>query len=186
MLRGGSSDCTCAACCMCCVSQWTAEDRRAKEESERRQKAQAEAKAKEKRLQKEEAARQRKEEARRQEEEARLQAVHTGPVIVEGQKAGEPGAKCMGVFELMEPPLLMNGRAVYQKAGGSMYFYFGSDTKWHISAERAMRAGKAKGGYMCSAAAQPNALTPEQVKGSWTVLSSGASGCGRRTCMCGR
>jgi hypothetical protein len=86
----------------------------------------------------------------------------------------------MGLFDLMEPPLTVNGRAVYQKAVGrgiragdrGVYFYFGSDTKWHISRyEHEMRAGRGGGGVR-SAAAEPTALRPDQVKaGGWAALS---------------
>jgi hypothetical protein len=76
----------------------------------------------------------------------------------------------MGGFELMEPPLAVNGRPVYRAAGGKgLYFYFASVSHWCVSPDEAdMRAGKATGA-LGSAAAEPDALTPDQVKSGWIV-----------------
>ena len=108
--------------------------------------------------------------ARRQEEEAMQHAVHTGPLLLEGQPAGQPCAEDTGGFELMEPALAVNGRPVYRAANGKeFYFYLGSDSKWNVNDEADMRAGKAYGNVF-SEAEEPDALTPDQVQGGWKVL----------------
>jgi hypothetical protein len=76
----------------------------------------------------------------------------------------------MGKFEPMEPPLAVNGRPVYQAAGGvDRYFFLASDSQWWLGNEASMRAGKAWG-WVQSAAAEPDALTPDPVKGGWQVF----------------
>jgi hypothetical protein len=99
------------------------------------------------------------------------EARRAGAVMLEGQPAGRPRAEWMGGFELMEPLLAVNGRPVYRAANGAdRYFYFWSDSTWTVSNEEDMRGGReGEGADVYSTAAEPDALTPDQVKGSWTV-----------------
>jgi hypothetical protein len=122
--------------------------------------------------------------ARQQEEEARGQALCAGDVVFHGLRKGEPQTEAMGVFELMEPLLLVNGRAVWWVAGGASgaggsarYLYFASNSKWYIGVkEEHMRAGKASASALvASAAVEPDAVTPDQVKGGWTVAAASAA-----------
>jgi hypothetical protein len=71
----------------------------------------------------------------------------------------------MGVYELMEGKEV-NGRGVWQMAGGQQYFmYYGSNKQWLISAREAMEAGKAAGWMYVDS----TALTPDQVTETWKV-----------------
>jgi hypothetical protein len=69
----------------------------------------------------------------------------------------------MGMYELMEGKEV-NGRGVWQMAGGVEYFmYYAS--QWFISHREDMEAGKGTG-WMSVASA---ALTPDQVTETWQV-----------------
>ena len=71
----------------------------------------------------------------------------------------------MGVYELVEGKEV-NGRGVWQMAGGQEYFmYYSSDKEWYISHREAMEAGE-NAGWMGVAS---TALTPDQVTETWKV-----------------
>jgi ubiquitin len=102
--------------------------------------------------------------------ESTLQLLVLGSdVLFEGLRPDEPGAAYMCGFTLLEPLKMVNRRAVWQAAGGWDWFaFFGSNGGWTIGNGANMRAGKATG-WLCSAAAEPDALTPDQVQGGWQV-----------------
>jgi hypothetical protein len=100
---------------------------------------------------------------------ARQQAVSTGDIVFEGQQPGEAGDEYMHGFELAAPLKMVNGRAVWQALGHMHLCVFLADNGvWYIGdlAKTPMCAGKA-GGWVRSIAAEPDALTPDQVKGGW-------------------
>jgi hypothetical protein len=148
---------------------------------------------------------------------ATQQAILTGAIIVEGQKAGEIQAKCMGVFglysggstvvakthmnshartrthEFMSNALRMRAQGGHEVATihdrgvwracprwgghrhcpeGDWYCYFASDGRWWINTYEHMCTRKASG-LICSVAAEPDALTPTQVKRGWSVYMGG-------------
>jgi hypothetical protein len=71
----------------------------------------------------------------------------------------------MGMYELMEGKEV-NGRGVWQMAGGVEFFmYYASNNKWCVSVRAGMEAGKASGWmYVASAA-----LTPDQITETWEL-----------------
>jgi hypothetical protein len=76
----------------------------------------------------------------------------------------------MGVYELVEGKEV-NGRGVWQMAGGQEHFmYYGSNKEWIISDRASMEAGKAAGWLHVASIA----LTPDQITETWRV-SDGAS-----------
>ena len=87
----------------------------------------------------------------------------------------------MGVFTLansvthdgrVEPVTMVNRRAVWRAVDGKDRFVFlASDDRWYVYSTARMRTG-APGGWVCSVAAEPDALTPDQVKGGWQVLDA--------------
>jgi hypothetical protein len=88
-----------------------------------------------------------------------------GDIRVEGQQQGDPQHDCMGVYELMEGKEV-NGRGVWQMAGGQEDFmYYSSNKKWYINARASMEAGK-DAGWMSVAS---SALTPNQITETWQV-----------------
>jgi hypothetical protein len=109
------------------------------------------------------------------EDAARQAAVDTGAIVIEGQEPGKPRSEYMGVYELMEPPLMVNGRAVYAAARGQTRFlYFASTAEWFVGATEAdMRAGKGWG--FLRTGGEPLALTPDMSVGEWLV-SNGKGG----------
>ena len=112
------------------------------------------------------------EQAQQEEAAAAAAAALVGELVFEGQPAGAPGANTMGVFGPMQPAKMVNRRAVWQAADGKdRYAYFADDGKWYINDGESMRAGKARG-WVCSAAAEPDALTPDQVKGGWQATDA--------------
>ena len=103
------------------------------------------------------------------EQQARQQASRVGDVVFEGQRAGEPGAECMGGFALTKPLKMVNRRAVWKAVDGKDQFvYVGSDGRWFINRRAGMAEGLAAG-WVSAAVAEPDALTPEQVEGGWQV-----------------
>ena len=71
----------------------------------------------------------------------------------------------MGMYELMEGKEV-NGRGVWQMAGGrDNFMYYGSTKTWFIYDRANMEAGKAAG-YMMVVS---SALTPDQVTETWKV-----------------
>ena len=114
--------------------------------------------------------------ARRQEAEALQQASALGGLVFEGPQPGEPGAGAFtGGFDLTEPLQVINRRAVWRAvAANDRYAFVGNDDKWYIGSGASMCAGKTAGS-VCSVAAEPGALTPDQVTGGWGV-SDGKGG----------
>ena len=95
----------------------------------------------------------------------RQAAEAVGGIVFEGPQPGEPGAEYTGGFELTEQTA--NGWPVWQAAGGlDRYAFVGSNSRLFIGNGKSMRAGKASG-WVRSAAAEPGALTPDQVQGGW-------------------
>jgi hypothetical protein len=82
----------------------------------------------------------------------------------------------MGTYAWMAiPRLMVNGRGVWRAVDGSdSYVYFGSNQKWLVSSEVSMRAGTSTA-VIATAGVEPDALTPDQVKGAWRVFT-GKSG----------
>jgi hypothetical protein len=115
-----------------------------------------------------EARREAAEAAQFEEEEARQLAVGTDAVVFEGQPMGEPHADTMGGFSLVRPLLMMNRRGVWCAAHRAevVRVWYGSSKKWLVGSEASMRAGKDVA-WMTTANAEPDALTPVQVKGGW-------------------
>jgi hypothetical protein len=108
------------------------------------------------------------ERAAREEAAARQAGEAAGDLVFEGLQPGEPGAGRMGVFELTDQTA--NGRPVWQAAGGKdEYAFVGSTGRWFIGDGENMRTGQAAGLVM-SVAAEPGALTPDQVQGGWQAL----------------
>jgi hypothetical protein len=71
----------------------------------------------------------------------------------------------MGVYELMEGKEV-NGRGVWQMAGGVEYFiYYSSSKEWYIGGRASMEAGEAAGVMSVDS----SALTPDQVTETWWV-----------------
>jgi hypothetical protein len=71
----------------------------------------------------------------------------------------------MGMYELMEGKEV-NGRGVWQMAGGVEYFmYYGSNKHWFIGNRARMEEGA--GGWMSVVS---TALTPDQVTETWQVV----------------
>jgi hypothetical protein len=86
--------------------------------------------------------------------------------MLKGQQQGDHQHNKMGMYELIEGKEV-NGRGVWQMAGGKEYFmYYNSIKEWMIGDSREyMEAGKADG-WMYVAT---TALTPDQVTGTWKV-----------------
>jgi hypothetical protein len=106
------------------------------------------------------------------EQAARQAADAVGDLVFEGLQPGEPGAQFTGVFELTGQTA--NGRSAWQVAGGKDQFaFFACDGKWWIYNREGMRAGK-DAGWVMSGAAEPGALTPDQVQGGWQVYDGTA------------
>jgi hypothetical protein len=77
----------------------------------------------------------------------------------------------MGVYKLMEGKEV-NGRGVWQMAGGQEYFmYYGSNKEWVIGNRECMEAGEAAGWMIVASAA----LTPDQVTETWKVTPAGGT-----------
>jgi hypothetical protein len=71
----------------------------------------------------------------------------------------------MGMYELVEGKEV-NGRGVWQMAGGQeVFMYYASTNQWGVSKREYMEAGKAAG-WMSVAS---TALTPDQVTETWRV-----------------
>jgi hypothetical protein len=71
---------------------------------------------------------------------------------------------------------MVGGRGVWQGEGGlnGDYLFFASSVnRWYVSDEEDMRAGKDTG-WVRTADAEPDALTPDQVKGAWQVADGKA------------
>jgi hypothetical protein len=69
------------------------------------------------------------------------------------------------MYELMEGKEV-NGRGVWQAAGGQEHFmYYDSNKQWMITGRGDMEAGKARGWMLVASAA----LTPDQVTETWRV-----------------
>jgi hypothetical protein len=105
-------------------------------------------------------------EARAKATEARAeeQAIRVGDVVFEGQQP-----RFMGRYELVKPLKMVNRRAVWQAVGRkNEYVFVGSDGSWWISDVESMSVGE-NSGWVASAVAEPDALTPNQVQGGWKV-----------------
>jgi hypothetical protein len=92
-------------------------------------------------------------------------------IRVEGQQKGwlfgmgDHHHNLMGVYELVEGKQV-NGRGVWQMAGGQECFiYYGSTKQWFIDNRARMEVGKG-GGWMKVAS---TALTPDQITETWKV-----------------
>jgi hypothetical protein len=85
-------------------------------------------------------------------------------ILLEGQQQGD--YRLMGVYELMEGKEV-NGRGVWQRAGGQEYFmYYDGNEQWFIcSGREAMEAGEAAGAMRVAS----TALTPDQATETWQV-----------------
>jgi len=89
-------------------------------------------------------------------------------IVLEGQQQGDHNAGLMGVYELMEGKEV-NGRGVWQMAGGEEYFMYYSDNKeWWVGGREDMGTGDTSytSGWMYVDSA---ALTPDQVTETWVV-----------------
>jgi hypothetical protein len=83
----------------------------------------------------------------------------------------------MGGFALTQPPELVNRRAVWQAAGrDDLYAFVRKEGKWWIGRGGSLHDRQSGGcriaaaglhGWVASAAAEPDALTPDQVKRGW-------------------
>jgi hypothetical protein len=72
-----------------------------------------------------------------------------------------------GEYELTEETV--NGRPVWQAVGGKdTYAFFASDSTWTVGDGENMRAGK-RSAVLYTASEEPNALTPDLVKGGWVA-----------------
>jgi hypothetical protein len=93
-----------------------------------------------------------------------------GDIRVEGQEQGDHQHDKMGVYELVEGKEV-NGRGVWQMAGGKEWFvYYGRNKEWWISDRENMEAGKADGWmYVAS-----TTLTPDQVTKTWKAYEGTA------------
>jgi DNA-binding beta-propeller fold protein YncE len=86
-------------------------------------------------------------------------------ILLEGQQQGDHQHGLMGVYELMEGKMV-NGRGVWQMAGGQEYFmYYASTKQWWISDREDMEAGEAEG-FMRVDSTAP---TPDQITETWKV-----------------
>jgi hypothetical protein len=76
----------------------------------------------------------------------------------------------MGVYELMEGKEV-NGRGVWQMAGGQKHFmYYGRNKEWWISKREDMEAGKASGWmHVASTALTPDQIIPLYAHETWRV-----------------
>jgi hypothetical protein len=94
-----------------------------------------------------------------------LPPLQCADILLEGQQQGDHMHDLMGVYELMEGKEV-NGRGVWQMAGGQEYFmYYGSSKQLFIGNRECMEAGKAVGVMNVASAA----LTPDQVTETWQV-----------------
>jgi hypothetical protein len=101
-----------------------------------------------------------------------VQAQQAKSILLEGQQHGDPQHDMMGVYQLVEGKEV-NGRGVWQMAGGQEYFmYYASSKEWFISDRADMEAGK-DAGWM---RAYSTALTPDQVTETWQAYADDASG----------
>jgi hypothetical protein len=76
----------------------------------------------------------------------------------------------MGMYELMEGKEV-NGRGVWQMAGGQDWFmYYGSIKEWFIGDRANMEAREGAGGMSVAS----TALTPDQVTETWQVVDGTA------------
>ena len=110
---------------------------------------------------------------------ARQQATSLGAMSPEGLLPGQPGAvfMFMGGFALTQPPELVNWRAVWQAAGrDDLYAFVRKEGKWWIGRGESLHDRQSGGckivaaglhGWVASVAAEPDALTPDQVKRGW-------------------
>jgi hypothetical protein len=91
-------------------------------------------------------------------------ATGTGDICVEGQVLGDLKQVLMGVYELVEGKEV-NGRGVWQMAGGKEYFLYYASKQWIMSHRASMEAGKASGWLSVAS----TALTPDQITETWQV-----------------
>jgi hypothetical protein len=94
-----------------------------------------------------------------EQEQALEQAQQSRQLVFEGLATDQH--HLMGVYQLMEGKVV-NGRAVWQKQGGTTELFLYCSQKWWISKREQMEKGKAAG-YMFLATA---ALTPDQARPS--------------------
>jgi hypothetical protein len=86
-------------------------------------------------------------------------------ILLEGQQQGDHKHGLMGMYELVEGKEV-NGRGVWQMAGGKeLFMYYSSSQWWIVNNREWMEAGEADG-WMCVAS---TALTPDQVTKTWKV-----------------
>jgi hypothetical protein len=86
-------------------------------------------------------------------------------IILAGQQQGDQNAGLMGVYKLMEGKEV-NGRGVWQMAGGWDHFmYYSDDKEWWVGDRENMEAGRDEGWMYVDSAA----LTPDQVTETWVV-----------------
>jgi hypothetical protein len=86
-------------------------------------------------------------------------------IRIEGQQQGDPQHDSMGMFELVEGKEV-NGRGVWQMAGGEEHFmYYASNKKWGIGGRAMMEAGK----NVVLIYVASTALTPAQATETWQV-----------------
>jgi hypothetical protein len=84
-------------------------------------------------------------------------------ILLEGQQQGDHQHGLMGGYELMEGKEV-NGRGVWQMAGGLEYFmYYHNNKEWFISTRANMEAGEDAGWIRVAS----SALTPDQVTETW-------------------
>jgi hypothetical protein len=90
-------------------------------------------------------------------------------IILEGQEQGDNQHDLMGVYELAEGKEV-NGRGMWQIAGGrECFMYYGSNKMWYVGNRARMEAGES-GGWM---KVTSTALTPDQITEAWEVGKDG-------------
>jgi hypothetical protein len=95
-------------------------------------------------------------------------------ILLEGQQQGDHQHGLIGMYELMEGKEV-NGRGVWQMAGGQEYsMYYASNKEQYISNREDMEAGKAAGWMKVASTAH----TPDQVTKTWQVGPSSHGGKG--------
>jgi hypothetical protein len=96
-------------------------------------------------------------------QQAMLAAMGARDIRVEGQEQGDLEDWLMGVYELVDGKEV-NGRGVWQMAGGEeLFMYYSNDKQWFIGDREEMEAGE-DGGLIRVAS---TALTPYQVTETW-------------------
>jgi hypothetical protein len=101
----------------------------------------------------------------------RAAAAFSKDIILEGQQQGDHMHGSMGVYELVEGKKV-NGRKVWQGAGGWEGFMYYGNKRWNVSNRASMEVGE--GGGWLSVHPHHTYMSPDQITEMWQVYDGAA------------